>query len=316
MKKLLIILGPTSTGKTDLALSLARKLNGELIACDSRQVYKGLDLGAGKYPGVFSKTIKKKSFWEVDGIKIHLYDVIDPSSQFNVSDYVKLAKKTIYKIAKTNKLPIITAGTGLYLKALLKGLDSLEVPADQKLRAKLDLLEVDELQKKLIILNRKKYLNMNNSDRQNKRRLIRAIEISSLNLNKVITKKQNGLGKKFSILKIGLSTKKELINQRIDRRVMQRINQGLILEANNLYEKGLSLIRMRELGLEYACLADFLEGKLTKKELVEKLKIKIHQFAKRQVTWFKKEAEVNWFDISKKNYRIELEKTILKWYHT
>ncbi|MBI3485981.1 tRNA (adenosine(37)-N6)-dimethylallyltransferase MiaA [Candidatus Daviesbacteria bacterium] len=315
MKKLLVILGPTSSGKTDLALKLAKKLNGEIIACDSRQVYKKLDLGTGKHPSLNTKVVKKENYWKIDEIKVHMYDLVDPSNQLNVSDYVKLANEIIKKVVKSKKLPIITGGTGLYLKALLQGFNNLAVPGDQKSRASLQLLTVSDLQKKLITLSLKKYLKMNSSDKQNKRRLIRAIEISST-LSKIINKKSSGLEKEFSILKIGLMAPRKIINENIDQRVILRVNQGLIEEARNLYKDGLSLARMRELGLEYGCLADFIEGKLTEKELVEKLKIKIHQFAKRQMTWFKKETKVYWFDISQKNFEVQLEKAILKWYYT
>ena len=148
MNKLLVILGPTATGKTDLALQLAGKFQGELVACDSRQVYKGLDIGTGKEPREKGKVVKGKGFWEIDRAKIRMYDVADPKVQYTVADYVKEAAKAVEDISSRAKLPIIVGGTGFYLKALLLGLSNLSVPVDLKLRKQLEKLSVGELQEK------------------------------------------------------------------------------------------------------------------------------------------------------------------------
>ena len=144
MYKLLVILGPTATGKTDVALNLAKKFNGELISADSRQVYVGLDIGTGKTPSGISddqiKISKRKMYWEIDGIRIWMYDVIDPKDQYNVSKFVKDAEKIIEDMYKRGKLPIVVGGTGLYIKALADGLDNLSVPVDKKLRKELENL--------------------------------------------------------------------------------------------------------------------------------------------------------------------------------
>ncbi len=310
MIKLLVILGPTSTGKTDLALSLAKKFNGELISCDSRQVYKGLDLGTGKLPGKNVKVKKREGYWILDGIKIWMYDVADPKEQYDVSKYISKASKILYKIQKQGKLPIIAGGTGLYLKGLLYGFSNLGIPMDKKLRKQLEKLSLQELQNKLQKLALDRWNLMNNSDRQNPRRLVRAIELS---MNKGEGVKDQV--KNFDVLKIGLTAPRKVLYQRIDERVILRINQGMIKEAQRLYKNGLSFKRMKQLGLEYGILADYLEKKITKEELIKILQGKIHAYAKRQLTWFKKEPETNWFDISEKDVVSKVEKLVAKWYY-
>lgn len=174
MKKLLVILGPTATGKTDLALNLAKKFNGELMSCDSRQVYKGLDIGTGKLPGKevssrgrwASGPKRGEGFWEMGGIKVWMYDVAGPKTHYTVYDYNKRARKVIEDIIKRDKLPIIVGGTGLYLRALLEGLPNLKIPTDNKLRGKLEKLSLDELQKRLKSLSPAAFQKLTDSDKK------------------------------------------------------------------------------------------------------------------------------------------------------
>ena len=185
MKKLLVILGPTATGKTDLALYLAKKFNGELVSCDSRQIYGGLDIGTGKMPSNSTYEVKRIrpcrsndiGYWEIDGIKIWMYDVVSPKKQYSVADYVKDADRVIGEIRAKGKLPIIVGGTGLYLKAIFEGLPNLAIPVDKKLRNRLAKLSKAELQEKLKKVSPEKWESLNQSDRENSRRLIRAIEL-------------------------------------------------------------------------------------------------------------------------------------------
>ncbi|MDP3948101.1 MAG: tRNA (adenosine(37)-N6)-dimethylallyltransferase MiaA [bacterium] len=312
--KLLIILGPTSTGKTDLALYLAKKFNGELISCDSRQVYVGLDIGTGKMPGEEVEVEKGKGFWLLDGVKVWMYDMVDPKKQYTVADYVKDTSRIIEEIRKRGKLPIIVGGTGFYLKALLEGLSNLTIPVNLKLRKELEKLSLDELQKKLQEVSPQRWGEMNNSDRQNPRRLIRAIEIVILKDFSLVA--QNGKDKnQDDVLKIGLTAQREILYKRIDERVVARINQGMINEAERLHKAGLSLKRMRQLGLEYGVLADYLESKITsEQELIEILQGKIHGYARRQITWYKKEKNVIWFDVTDRLCVNKVEELIGKWY--
>lgn len=315
--KILIILGPTATGKTDLAIKLAKKLNGEIISADSRQVYKGLDIGTGKMPGgnngqwkIDNEKLKKnKGYWKVDGIRIWMYDVADPNSQYNVALFVKDATEIIDDIYKRGKLPIVVGGTGLYIKALLQGLPNLSMPIDQELRRELEGLSKEQLQERLQIMDDKKWQSLNSSDKQNPRRLIRAIELSGV-------KKVNSRVPKFNVLKIGLTGSKDLLFKKVDESVVLRLKKGMTKEAESLYEGGLSLSRMRQLGLEYGVLADYLEKTIsTKEELIIKLQQKIHGYVRRQLTWFKKEKEASWYEINDPKLASKVEKNVGKWYH-
>lgn len=324
MNKLLVILGPTACGKTDLALQLASKFQGELISCDSRQVYKGLDIGTGKISNLksqISNIQKKKGFWKIDGVRIWMYDVVSPKTQYSVANYVKDADKIIEDIKKREKLPIIVGGTGLYLKALIYGLSNLTLPVDLKLRKRLEKLSKSELQKKLAEISLKRWNSMNNSDRQNPRRLIRAIEITTLSLRKAKPRSSPDMrlphpSRARDVLKIGLTAPREVLYKMVDDHVVSRVKQGMLEEAEVLHKKGLTINRMKQLGLEYGILADYLEGKIKdKKTLITTLKNKIHGYVRRQLTWFKKEKNVVWFDIKDRNFPKNVEKLVAKWYH-
>lgn len=323
MKKLLVILGPTSTGKTDIALQLASKFQGELISCDSRQVYRGLDIGTGKLPGSGRwaargeprrrrEVRRENKKWEVGGINIWMYDVVNPKVQFTVKDYVEQAQVVMADIQKRRKLPIIVGGTGLYLKALLEGLSNLDIPVDSRLRGELQALTLTELQGKLKQLSPAKWASLNNSERNNKRRLLRSIELILMNPYRR-TSQKSPPKTRLAILKIGLTAPRPFLYKKIDLRVVSRIKQGMIEEAKRLHRQGLSLERMRELGLEYGQLANLLEGKINEDQFVLRLQTKIHQYAKRQLTWFKREKEIFWFDVSESFYK-KVEKLVSVWY--
>lgn len=317
MKKILVILGPTATGKTDVALFLADKFNGELVSCDSRQVYKYLDIGTGKLPSQETVIKKGKGWWEINGIKVWMYDIVDAGRQYTVADYVKDAAKVIDDIVTKDKLPIIVGGTGLYLRALLEGLDNLQKPVDQDLRDKLGRLTLLQLQKKLQKLSLKGWENLNNSDRNNSRRLLRAIELLSMNPYMRTQRNKTGLNKKYRVLKIGLTAPRQELYKKVDLRVLKRLSAGMLGEAKDLFKKGVTIERMKSLGLEYGVLADFLVGKIkTQKDLTNILTGKIHGYVRRQLTWFKKEKDVLWFDVTGKNVSLKIEKTVHKWYDT
>lgn len=298
MKKILVILGPTATGKTTLALKLAKQFEGELIACDSRQVYKGLDIGTGK-----------------DNANAWMYDVVDPKQQYSVSDYIKAATKIIEHVLLEDKLPIVVGGTGLYLKALLGDLGNIRVPINPKLRGELAAFSIGELQTKLKARSPITWKKMTQSDKQNKRRLLRSIELVNMYGHTNIKTRQKTKAKKWNTLKIGLTAPRPFLNQKIDVRLDARVKQGLIEEGRKLLKSGLSTKRMRQLGLEYGVLANLLKDEINQQQFISILKIKIHQFAKRQMTWFKKyEADARWFDISKRDYQKEIVRLVKKWY--
>ncbi len=291
-QKVLVILGPTASGKSDIAVRIAKKFNGEVVSADSRQAYKGLDIGTGK--------ITKK---EMQGVPHHLLDVANPRQRFTASDFKNLAEKAIQKILDKGKTPIICGGTGFYVDALLGEKNFPEVPPNLKLRKDLESKSVEEL---FDLLQKLDPTRASNIDSKNPRRLIRAIEIcNALGSVPKLESRNKNLESKYEVLKIGIKINEEELKKRINKRLEKRIKMGMINEAKKLHKKGLSYKRMRELGLEYSRLADFLEGKITKKEMTEKLETEIYQYAKRQITYFKPDKSIVW--ISPQISKIEKE---------
>ncbi|KKU49922.1 MAG: tRNA dimethylallyltransferase [Parcubacteria group bacterium GW2011_GWB1_49_7] len=282
MKKVLVIVGPTASGKSDLAVRLAKKFNGEIISADSRQVYRGLNIGTGK--------ITKK---EMRGVPHHLLDVTNPKKQFSAAKYKKLAEEIVRYIVSKNKLPIIVGGTGFYIDALTGTTSLPDVPPNKLLRSKLEKLDKEKLFK---MLEEKDPARAKTIDRHNKVRLIRALEIVNA-LGKV-----PALGNsvsKWQFIYIGL--KLADLDKRIYKRLLKRI-PGIIRETRKLSPK-----RAHELGLEYRFASLYLRDKLDKQEFIEKLYTAIRQYAKRQMTWFKKNKKIKWFKPG--NYR-EIERYV------
>lgn len=309
--KLLVILGTTSTGKTDLALDLAKKLNGEIVSADSRQVYKFLDIGTGKLPANFEILEKNDNFWKIDGVEIWMYDTSLPECRFNLYEYIKKSQTIIENITRRGKLPILVGGTGLYIRSLLEGITNYGISEDADLREELEELDVSELKKRI---DPKVLKNLNNSDINNKRRLIRLVELTSQTKSEETFE---GLEGKYEILKVGLTLNREDLKDRISKRLISRINQGMIEESKELLDKGiLNYQRMEELGLEYRYLAKFIKGEIKQiEDFLNQLTIKISQYAKRQETWFKKEKNVVWFDITAKDWKTKLENKLQAWYN-
>lgn len=281
--KIIAIVGQTATGKSAYAVKLALRLSSgqakkgaEIVSADSRQVYTGLDIGSGK--------ITKR---EMAGIPHHLLDVALPSRQFSVAEFKTLAEQAIDDILKRGKVPILVGGTGFYIDAIVNGTVHPEVKPNLKLRTTLEKHPAETLFKKLQKLDQARAKTI---DRHNKVRLIRAIEIAKA-LGKVPKIKSKP---KYEVEMIGLTLPDQELKERISKRLKARIKQGMIAEAKNLHSKGLSWKRMRELGLEYRFIADYLTGKLSKKEMIEKLEIAINQYAKRQMTWFKRDKKIHW----------------------
>lgn len=316
-REVLIIYGPTATGKTDLALQFASKLKGELISCDSRQVYSGLDIGSGKVS--FDKEIKKgKGYWLVDGIKIHGFDLVEPGNQFSVADFIKFANSSIIRITKSKKLPIIVGGTGFYIKALIDGIDSLGIPGNAKLRGKLEKLSIQELFKKLKSLNSQKALSMNESDRKNPRRLIRAIETAFYKKYKA-TSINSKVNTNYQLpttnyLVICLTAPNGYLYDRADKWLKLRLDHGLVKEVKNLLEQQVSPDWLKGLGLEYRWITSYVLGEIKLDVAGERLRGDIHNFIRRQKTWFKKFKDIKLFDISTYNWQKKLEKKVNLWY--
>ena len=274
-QKLIVILGPTATGKSDLAVQIAKDFNGEIISADSRQVYKGLDIGSGK--------ITKK---EMNGIPHHLLDVASPKRKFSVAQFKKLSKKAISQISKSNKIPIICGGTGFYIDSVVYDLNFPKVKADEKLRKELEKKSLAELQKILKKLDPERFEKI---DQKNKVRLVRAIEISK-QLGKVPKIKKNS---KYDVLWIGIDFDDETLKHRIRKRILARM-KGMKKEVKKLRKTHLSFKRMEGLGLEYRNLSLLEQNKISESEFIDKLFIEIWHFAKRQRTWFKRNKKIFW----------------------
>lgn len=278
--RLLVIVGPTASGKSDLAVFLAKKIGGEVVSCDSRQVYKSLNIGTGK--------ITKK---EMRDVPHHLLDIASPKKQLSVAQFQKKASVVIQKILKKGKIPILCGGTGFYIEAAIDGFTAPDVPPNKKLRMQLEALPTEALAKRLKKNDPERFAAI---DQKNKRRLIRALEIIEA-LGKVPKLQKVS---PYDVLMIGLLPRD--LRARITRRLTKRFRTGLITEARRLHEDGLSYKRMNELGLEYRYLAQYLTGKLSKKEMAQKLDTEIWRYAKRQMTWFKKDKRINWFEPTEK----------------
>jgi tRNA dimethylallyltransferase len=288
LNKLIVIVGPTSSGKTDLSIKLAKKFNGEVISADSRQVYKGMDIGTGK--------ITKK---EMQSIPHYLLDVVSPKTRFDVVKYRKLALKAIAKIQKKNKLPILVGGTGFYIQAVIDGIIIPPVKPDWKLRKKLEKKTSLELFKRLKKLDFKRAKTI---EKDNKRRLVRALEIIIKTKKPVPKLKKQPL--KADILILGIKKDQKELKQLIEKRLLKRLKQGMIAEVKKLHKQGVSWKRLEEFGLEYRYLALYLQNKLSKQEMIKKLQKEIEHYAKRQTTWFKREKRIKWIKSYKETERL------------
>ncbi|HMO79146.1 MAG TPA: tRNA (adenosine(37)-N6)-dimethylallyltransferase MiaA [Candidatus Paceibacterota bacterium] len=274
--KIIAIVGPTSSGKSDFAVKLAKKINGEVISADSRQIYKELNLSSGK--------ITKK---EMCGIPHHMLDLISLKKIFTVSDFQKLAYQKIDEILNRGKTPIICGGTGFYIQAIVDGIILPEVPENKLLRKKLEKMSLIELQNKLKKLDKNRYKQI---DQNNKIRIIRAIEIATF-LGKVPKIKSSP---KYEVKQIGLLCSKEKLKEKINKRLKQRLKQGMISEIKKIHEHGVSWKKLERLGLESRYISLFLQNKISKEKMLIELENKIYQYSKRQMTWFKKDKRIEW----------------------
>ncbi|MEK7603669.1 MAG: tRNA (adenosine(37)-N6)-dimethylallyltransferase MiaA [Patescibacteria group bacterium] len=299
-KKILVIVGQTASGKSDLAIKVARKFNGEIISADSRQVYRGMDLGTGKVPKDKIKKHKTARQYYSGGICHYLIDVASPKKQFTADDFKKSGQKAIEEIMAKNKIPVIVGGAGFYIDVLLGRISVAEVPPDKKLRLKIEKQSTKQLLKKLQKLDPERARTI---DSKNKRRLIRALEIV-LTTGKPVAKPI--LSVKYKILWLGLKPKD--LEKRIELRLNKRLRQGMIKEVEGLREQGVSWKRLDDLGLEYRWTSRWLKNnpqpaidnsQFKKSEEYLNLLRDIIKYSKRQTTWFKRNKEIHWLAPSK-----------------
>lgn len=291
---MIVALGPTATGKSDLAVDIAISLQKaqrskkpvcEIISADSRQIYTGLDIGSGK--------ITKK---EMRGIPHHGLDILSPKSKqmFTASKFQDYAYAKADEIIARGNIPILCGGTGFYIQAVVDGIILPDVPVNPELRKRLRKLTIEQMQAQLRKLDPKRYEEI---DRQNPVRLIRSIEIATALGNVPPVE----IRKRYNTLLIGLDTDDKTLKGKISKRIEARLRKGMIGEAKRLHEEGLSWKRMREFGLEYGLLADLLQKKITKEQFVERLGFDIGNYVRRQRAWFKRMEGIIWFDAKKKD---------------
>ena len=289
----MVILGPTASGKSELAVQLAKQFNGEIISADSRQVYKYLDIATGKITQD-----------EMCGVPHHLLDVVEPTEVFSVVDFKEHADKAIQTIHANNKLPILAGGTAFYIDAVVDNVVLSGVPANESLRNRLEEKTTEELMAKLEELDVKR---LQEIDTNNRVRLIRSIEIATA-LGKVPRVEKNP---QHDSLKIGIKISDEQLKANIVKRTKARLTNGMIEEAGELFEKhGVSYKRMEQLGLEYKFLSQYLQNKISLEELEEKIITGDWQYAKRQMTWWKRDEEIVWVSLSEKYV---VEKVVSNW---
>lgn len=290
MKKLLTILGPTASGKTQLAAQLAYRLNAEIISADSRQVYRGMTIGTGK----------DLADYEVNGVAIpyHLIDICEPGTKYNLFLYQQDFYDAYIEIQKRGVQPILCGGTGLYIEAVLKGYKLSPVPQNETLRTALADKTLEELTKLLIDLKAKSGSTMHNqTDVDTAQRAIRAIEIETYNLEHPVPERE--LPAVDSVI-IGVDIERNLRREKISRRLRQRLDEGMIDEIKGLLNRGIPADDLIYYGLEYKYITEYVVGKLSYDEMFCGLEIAIHQFAKRQMTWFRgmerRGFTIHWID--------------------
>ena len=286
MQRMITILGPTASGKTPVAAHLAAEIGGEIISADSRQVYRRMDIGTGKDLADYGK------------VPYHLIDICEPGTKYNLFEYQQDFFDAYQDIQRRGAVPILCGGTGLYIEAVLKGYKLSPVPQNPVLRSSLEGKTLDELTKMLVELKARNGSHMHNkTDVDSCQRAIRAIEIETYNLEHPMPRRE--LPPVESLI-VGIDIDRELRRQKITRRLKARLDEGMIDEVKRLLDEGIPAEDLIYYGLEYKFVTEYLTGKSSYDEMFQRLEIAIHQFAKRQMTWFRgmerRGFKINWID--------------------
>jgi len=280
---LITILGPTAAGKTNLGVNLAYKFNGEILSADSRQVYKRMDIGTGK-------DLSEYKINQTE-IKYHLIDIIEPKDEFNLFEFVKHFNSSIYKIKEKNKTPIMVGGTGLYLSAILQNYKLSKADFKDGIREELEILSTNELADKLKRMNPKLH---NTTDLLERERIIKAIVIEKAK------QKSEYISTNVNSFNIGVHLNRDEIKKKIKARLKQRLENGMIDEVKRLMDSGISYEKIKLFGLEYKFISMYLKDELNYNDMYQKLNSAINNFAKRQMTWFRKMekegCKINWIE--------------------
>jgi len=290
-KKLVAVLGPTAGGKTTWSLELAKKFDGEIINCDSRQIYKWMNVGTAKEPGRW-KSLTGRRAYIIDGVPHYLIDFLSPDQDFSVAEYQRRAIRRIKEIQRRGKLPILVGGTGLYIKAVVDNMKIPQVKANQNLRDSLETKDNEELWH---LLGRMDPGALKVVDPQNKRRIIRALEVCILT-GKPFSQ-QRGLGEPiFESLQLGIRVPRETLHERINRRVTNMIERGLIDEVKKLRQMGFEWGAPGMSGIGYKEIGNYIRGEMDLHEASELLRRNTRRYSRRQETWFKRDHRIQWVE--------------------
>ena len=281
--KVIIVVGPTASGKSDLAITLAQKYGGEIISADSRQIYRKLDIGT-------AKTTSE----EMKGVPHHLIDILDTSASYSAADFKKDARETIDSIIDRGNRPIIAGGTFFYIDALLERVGTADVPPNQELREKLEAMPNDSLYEALLKLDERRALEI---DKDNKRRLVRALEI--IEARGKVPEQSESISP-YQTLFLGIKVEKNELRKRFTKRAKKWLQNGFLEEVQELLSSGVSDERLSEIGFEYKLGIDLLHKKITEATFLQMFEEKNWQYAKRQLTWLKKDTSINWVTHSDK----------------
>ena len=294
---------------------MCRKFDGEIISADSRQLFKYMDIGTGKKPaisrmkGTVPNHVVGEGFWVVGGIYIHLYDVVEPDRKFSVARFKDAATKEIESIWRRQKIPFLVGGTGFYLAAVLGETELPRISPDWELRKELEKLSTEELFEKIQKLDPERAKTI---DPKNPRRLVRAIEVAAADSSE--PRSDGGIRARLfpssaKVLKIGLTAPREVLYDRADRWAEAIVNNGLLDEVRDLTNRGYKNTAPMQ-GIIYKTAADHLDGEITKEEMLQKIKFDLHGYIRRQLTWFKRDKEIKWFDLTESDFEKKVEKMV------
>jgi tRNA dimethylallyltransferase len=308
LPKLIAIVGPTASGKTALGIEVAKRFGGEVISVDSRMIFKGMDVGTAKPlrspllakegQGEVSEPKRKDSIGDLFGLNKEFLvedvphwgiDLVEPDQEYSVADFKKYAEQKIKEILKRGHIPIFVGGTGMWLSAVIDNLDLSSTPSDEKLRAELEEKSIGDLYHEYKQLDP---IGAETIDRENKRRVLRALEVSMLT-GKPFSQLQTRGPLKYNVLQIGLSVERDVLNERINWRVDEMIAKGLVNEVRSLKETyGCEIDAMTGIGYRQVC--EFLDGRSSLKDAMEEIKKDTRHYAKRQMTWFRRDERIQW----------------------